>query len=194
MKCSVCFGRLLAPEGDVGSNMFMCDAEDSLPYARHQKICVVCIYTYYRTLLLAGQALRCFDPHCSASHDLNRSSNIAICSLNADEYEEYMELQRAGNARRMSEGRQASARAAGQDSLQTLAYAAENTKRCPACTVRTVKVSGCCKVTCQHCGTAFSWEDAENAIDVEALSLKLQQTEHNGVCTRSRARLLSAYV
>lgn len=194
MKCSVCYGKLVAPSEHVGSNMFLCDAEDSLPYAHHQKICVVCVYMHYRTLLLDGKALRCFDPQCFASHDLNRSSNIAISALNADEYAEYAGGRRAAQARRLEEGRRQSARAAAQDSFQTLAYAAENTKRCPACTVRVAKVSGCCQVTCQHCGTNFLWDQASNEVDAAALSRHLQRAERRGVCTRSRQKLLNEIV
>jgi hypothetical protein len=194
MKCSVCYGKLVGPHGNVGSNMYLCDAEDSLPYVHHQKICIVCVYTHYRTLLLAGQTLKCFDPQCMASPDVERSSNIAVCSLNADEYAGYVEQRRAVHTKCMAEGRRQTALAAAQDSFKTLAYAAEHTKRCPACTVRVAKVSGCCQVTCQHCGTGFWWDQASNEVDADALSRRLQSADRQGVCTRSRQRLLNELV
>lgn len=121
MECSVCYGKLFGPRMMSGdSNMYMCDAEDSLPYLKHKKVCVMCVYTHYRTLLLEDKQLKCYDPECKHAFDLMSTHSVATCALSAAEYEDfYARLKQRLDARKQASVQQC-AQAAKEDSLKLL--------------------------------------------------------------------------
>ena len=187
MECSVCFGKLLGPQmyGQVMSNMYICDADDSLPYPRHKKVCIVCVYTHHRTLLLEDKPLKCYDPACKHVFDLMSTNSVATCALSAAEYEDYRALQQKKLDARKEESVQMCVQAAAQDTLEIISYMAKHAKRCPACATRVTRVSGCDDMQCQNCGTLFQWPSATNEIDT--LELKRRSAR---VMTRSMHREL----
>jgi hypothetical protein len=152
------------------SNEYQCDADDSLDMRQHARVCIVCAYTHYRTLLLAGVRLKCYDPACKRSHDLATSATIAVCALSASEYEEYSTGKAVLLAARAAASLAHAAAAAGQDPTEVLLYMARSARRCPACETRVAKVSGCNEVACQNCGAEFDWLTATNDIDVRELA------------------------
>ena len=186
MKCSVCYGRLVGPRGDVPTNMYLCNADDSLEYPKHKKVCIMCVYTHYRTQLLDDKSLKCYDPACKHSFDLTNVSSVAVCALSAAEYEEFAAKEQKKMDARRDASLQLGAKAAAEDSLKVIEYMAANARRCPTCTARVVKVSGCDDMTCQHCGVYFYWADAGNAID----DLELERRRRYMI-TRSKKLLLT---
>ena len=169
MECSVCFGKLFGSRMNGNSNMYMCDAEDSLPYPQHKKVCIMCVYTHYRVLLLSDKALKCYDPACKHAFDLMSVHSVAVCALSAAEYEEFSALQQQRlNARKESSIKMC-VQAAREDSLEVITYMSRHAKRCPACATRVTRVSGCDEMHCQNCGEMFQWPTATNDIDTREL-------------------------
>lgn len=171
-SCMACMGPVFyeLPDGSAG-NAFQCDMD---LYDDHVHACISCTYTYYRTRLLAhpGVPLACFDPACSRSYDLDGTVNVAKSALSADEFMEFLKMQRE---RLNKQGEASRARAvdeASKDSLHVLLYAVHNTQRCPACCVRLEKIDGCDEVRCQNCGHVFQFSEAFNFIDHNELKLR----------------------
>jgi len=178
----VCYGKLLGPHmyGQVMSNMYMCDAEDSLPYSHHKKVCIMCVYTHHRTSLLEDKPLKCYDLNCKHAFDLITTYDVAVCALSAAEYEDFCALQQKKLDARKATSVQLCVQAAREDSLEIISYMARHAKRCPACATRVTRVSGCDDMHCQNCGALFQWPSASNDIDTRELKRR-----RVGVVTRS---------
>jgi hypothetical protein len=161
MSCMACMGPVFYSDRD-GS---MGNAYTCVTHAQHVDCCIMCAYTYFRTKLINDEPLKCYDPKCTRVFDLNEHIIIAKCSLNADEFSEFLKRLNERLLKRGEAARNTAVKQVTEDSLDTVTYAAHYCKRCPDCLVRVEKVSGCDDVQCQHCGTRFEFSKAVNFLD-----------------------------